>query len=586
MPPRRPKRAAKSVDYAQFLVADEDDHGDADVTKEAIADSEEEEEVQVEEVVEVDTIDEDVFLDEPTELMEEEPLEESVDAGEKAKKPKKSKKEPVKKAGARAKLTATRAQPKVDTRQLKDLTSVKEKFLRLFGHNIDKLSDLVTLREEWAHAMFDFGSNKMADPPVNKLDLPVIKTQVLTKQELDAKFPIEESHLKFQIDDGEIGELQIGSTRKTENITVLSTGTLITDIAWCPAPKPQLVAVSVSNITGTAFDSRFSLRSRNSYASGFHIYELDTKSGDFKLRNVLIHNWGNSWDLQWVAASKGFGSLCAVFNDGNVRVLNLGDLNKPIVEIVESSMICDIEGHILSTFDIYEDRLFCGTSTGYLVEFQIGEHIPSYLHLMHSDYIVSLRVGASNYDEPMIYTASSDCTGTLTSLLDIRTSQAKNLRLRTMTTRVVYSPQLYSFIQTDNPNPVKSQTVRGFFGTFSLTKHDGSAECISTSSMHPMFLSGGSDGKVKICNLARRILNGPKMTTHRVMTLFQLQYGDGLYRLAQTLEVEDTGSEFATVENIYPQGVTITSLEWSVNKEHSEWLAAGTTSGLLVLRKL
>jgi transcription factor C subunit 6 len=574
MPRGRPRRVTKKVDYAQFGGAEGDSEKDADVVMDLAHESEHDDEPL-----------EDAGDDDGEEMIEEERFKDA----KKTRKTKKAapEKSAIKKRGS-VKVPLTH-----DSRALKDFTSVKDKFQRLFGYNNEKLSDIINLRLKWGAAMFDFDTSMLSEPgETNVFDVPLMKANLLTRDELYSKFPLESCSLNFQIDEQEIEELPLGGTRHSENLSVTNTGTLITDMAWCPKRSgTQLIALSVSNITSTPFNAKFSLLARNEYISGFYIYEIDPESNEVTLRNVLIHNWGNSWDLKWVNVKSGLGSLCAVFNDGNFRMINLGDLKNPYLEIAEASMVCEIEGHSVSTFDVLENRIICGTSTGHIAEFVAGDPSPSYLFRLHTDYIFSLRIGTSKYDETHIYTTSGDCTSMLSSLTDLRTSMAKSSKTKTMSSRAAYSPQLYTFVQTENPNPVKAVVSRAFFANYPLLKSDGSTECISCSDMHPMLLAGGADGKVKITNIARRVLNGFKAApgSHRVLTLFQLQYGanEESYRLARTLEVENISSnEFATVENVYPSNVNFTTCKWNVNKDTGNWFAAGTSSGLLILCKL
>lgn len=496
-------------------------------------------------------------------------------------------------SAAKLKRGLAKRPPKEDSKSFRDLTSVKDKITRAYGYNSDKLFDVLNLRKEWATRMFQFDVEMLSDPSEQMpCQLPLVQSTTLTKPQLNFRFPLPQNSINFQLDDQTAKQLSLGESYKAFNIEIVNTATLITDLAWCPnrPEASQLLAVAVSNITDTAVDSRFAISSRNAYASGFYIYELDHETAQLKLRNIITHNWGNAWDLQWIPSSMGIGCLCAVFNDGDIRFLNLGPLQQQFIELEEASLTYHVDGHMLSTFDLLGDRVICGTSTGYVVEFILGELEPSYFFPRHTDYIYALRVGDTKFDEPMIFTTCMDCTSALSSLIDLKTSVAKLSKTKTVSPKAAYSPTVYSFIHTDNPQSSRIMSPRAFFVSHSLSKHDGSTECISTSDMHPMTLTGGADGKVLLCNSSRRAMNGPKaqVGSHRTLTLFQLQYGasEDTYRLVQTLEVEDVNNDNSVMENVYPSNVCVTSVKWNVNKKSGKWLAAGTTSGLLVLKKI
>lgn len=477
-------------------------------------------------------------------------------------------------------------------KHISHITSTRARIQRLIGHNLYKLADTVSVRNSWETSMFKVDPQNLSEPPeLTPWSLPVIKTTKITKTILDSKFPLRRDPLTLQVDDNDSLSLNTGENLGKDELTIINTGSLITDIAWCPGrpADSQLFAISVSNITDTAIDRKFSLLERGSSTSALYIYQLDTVTSKVNLRNVLLHNWGNSWDLKWTPAFEGLGILSAVFNDGDIRLLNLGELEIPNVEVTEASQTYHLEEYALTTFDIMGNKIIAGTNTGHISEFIVNESDPSYVYPVHSDYIFCLRVNIPKYDEPIFFSASSDCTTALGSLDDLRSTIIKTPKSKSLAMKAEYCPQLHAFVQTDNPGDVKIIPERTF-SPLPTMQHDGSTESLSCSEIHPMLLTGGADGKVKICNMARKLLNSSKAPTgsHRSLTLFQLQYGanEDLYRLVQTLEAEDVHSESKSTPDIYPPSVNISSVKWNNNRNLGNWLVAGTTSGFLILRKV
>lgn len=362
------------------------------------------------------------------------------------------------------------------------------------------------------------------------------------------------------------------------------------------------MAVAVSDISDSSIAPEFSLLGGKAHTSGFLFYKLAEESGELRLIKAIVHNWGNSWDPKW-KIGEGVAALSAVFSDGKVRLLrfNSGDLAEDLMTDDDEKnkyLLADspseeysLPDTLISTFDWIEDRIIVGTAEGSIAEFSRFERIPNYVYPLHTGYIFSIRVGESKFDETMVYTSCADGSSALFSTKDIRTTKNVTPKSKSISKTVAYSPQLYSFLQLEGQYSATLKPVRALFFVTPLVRHDGSTESIATSNLHPMLLSGGADGKIKITNLARRLLNGQKqaLPSHKILTLRELQYGEkeGFYRIIAPLDVETlSANENSSVVNIYPPGVSINSIKWNENIKGGKWYAASSTSGLLILEKL
>lgn len=585
MPPR-PRRAAaaKSVDYSQFVDVDAVDD-DADVDADVIINDEPDHDSAEEEINDaVDEVDDDGDVAMTIDLDEE--VEE--------KKPKKRGRpsKPKVKTAPKKKDAAA----KKDAKNPRTLSSLKDKFIRCFGNNEEKLIELLKYRKDWEAEFFQFDESKLNNTPSSPVaSIPTIETKTLTRVEFGRKFPLQREEITLQFGNDDAQLLKLGTQTTKDTTHIIHDGMLITDMAWMPQLEDstdQYLAISISNIVDTTISPKFSLLAKNAYTSGFRIYKLDTTTGKIDLHSTIIHDWGNSWDLKWIRSqTSSFGTLCAVFNDGNARLLQLPDTLGNYIEITKASLEYSIPDQQISAIDISGDILVCGTNTGHIAEFTLNDPIPSYLYPVHYCYIFSLSLSSSPYDEVVVYTSCSDGTTAMTSLTDPTTSIVRSGKSKSMNRTTGYSPQLHSFILVEDINSVKATPIRAEHVSGTLCSHDGSTECIATSKIHPLMLSGGSDGRIKINSIARRMLNGQKVafSTHKVMTLFELQYGklEDTYRLVQNLHVEGPGAfENTGYMNLYPSQVAFGSLAWNENKAAGKWFAAATTSGLLFVDRL
>jgi transcription factor C subunit 6 len=584
----RQRRNTKRVDYSQF--------NDPDVAVPAADDSDDDADVVMLDVNQdaesADDVISDVVSDAVSDVEIDDDIHELVKP--KTKKPKKAK------TSKSPEVTAQKFAKKEVTKT-KDITSIKDKFLRFFGSNNQKLVELVKLRKKWERSVFNFDKSQLADvekAPLPEVDIPETSFAKLSRDDFDAKFPLPSTPKNLQFNTEDVLELPNQSTANHGHTIVLNTGSLITDIAWSNVTQgsnSQILAVGISNITETTTSGNFKLLEKHSYPSVIQLYEVDTDTKSIKLIKSLLHNWGNVWDLKFVPIDSDGGVLSGVFNDGSVRVINLENSTNDYLEIKKPSFEYSIPGHLVSCYDwLDESTIICGTDTGHIAEFSISDEndvTPSYFYPLHSSYVYSISAAVSKYDETLVFSLCSDGLSTIFSPRDIITTANKAPRSRSISKTVVYSPQLYSFVHTEGPYSTKVVPIRAIFGSTSLTKHDGSTESLATSAIHPLVLSGGADGKIKVTNLARRLLCTPKQSagSQKILTLFELQYGkkENVFRLVEPFDVEKINPvENISVLNIYPPQVSINSLSWNSNKVAGNWFAAGSTSGLLILHEL
>ncbi|CCH43804.1 Transcription factor tau subunit [Wickerhamomyces ciferrii] len=478
--------------------------------------------------------------------------------------------------------------------QARDLTNVKDKLFRLFGDNKEKLIELLEYKIDWESAIYDFDEKLLKEyrTSVTLKDIPIIKTTKLSKNDLDDRLNLNRE-IKFQYKDTPTSVISPGGIKPNERAHILNTGGVVTDLAWLnqtDEKSDQYLAIAISDITDDAAAPEFAVHGGNKFSSGILIYQLDLSTSTLKLFKSFVHEWGSAWDLQW-KKHDGLGVLSAVFNDGTIKLLRLDPNNlDPNSEIIEPSFEYSIPDRLISTYDWIDDKIICGTNKGEVAEFILLDNIPSYVYQLHTGYIFSTRVALSNYDETTVFTSCSDGYSSLFSTKDIVSTKTYTARNRVITKSVTYSPQLYSFIQLESNFMTELEPVRALFYNTPIVKHEGSTESISTSNLHPMLLSGGAEGKIKITNIARRLFNGQKqgLASHKILSIWELQYGakEDTYRLVDSFQPDTISTSDNSITNIYPTGVSFNSIKWNENLNAGKWYAAASTSGLVIIERL
>lgn len=558
----RAKRTEKKLDYAQFGGGDDEEEEEAMVLLDETEDEDED----------VDMIDEELKP--------------------KAKSTKTSK---LKKA-PKVVSAETQKLVKKEIIRVKDISSIKDKFNRLYGSNTVKQVELVQLRKHWENSVAFFTKDQLAEDEslvTPDVEIPDTIYKAISEQEFNSKFPLISNSIQFQFNNDAISDLNIQDINSNDKTLIINTGSLITDLVWSSVAKDktQYLIVGISNIKNLNSE-KFKLLSRNSYASVIQIYKFNIETKEIKLKTSLLHNWGNLWDLKFLPINDSNGLISAVFNDGNIHIIKLSEFEEEFYEIEKNSIAFSLPNNLITCFDYINDfKLICGTDSGHVAEFSILDgDSPSFIYPLYSSYIFSIASSSkSKFDEILVYSLCSDGNSIVFSLNDINSTINKLTRSKVISKKCIYCPQLYSFLQTEGPYSVKSLPMRSIFAVSSVIKHDGSTECLSSSSLHPFILTGGSDGKIKLTNLSRKLLAAPKQSSnaHKILNLFELQYNGKLFRLINSLEIEKLNStDNVTSVNIYPSEVTINSINWNNNKISGTLFAASTTSGLIIIHEI
>lgn len=506
-------------------------------------------------------------------------------------------------------------------RALKDLSSARDKIERLYGLNQEKLLKLAKVKEGFETCVFCFPQENIQRDSPYYIDLippcasdnvyeQLAGSQNTQEHEIDV---VELSQMfkkrmnPLQIVIGE-AEVSLHADQKSE-FPVLSygertgfvynMGSLITDMAWLKQDDEQCqyLAISLSQFLDKPADPRLRMLEAEEHVACIEIYKLDPQSLAFSKVQTLVHTFGETWNLKWHEGCKGLtslGSLIFACQDGSVRMIEVNVTEEFSIKMIEQpALSIGLPKCLITCFDFLSaTRIICGFKNGFVAEFDLLEpDLPSYYHKIHDSYIISIVVAYSEFENPVVATVGVDGYYYLFDPKDIFTSKTTVTRFRgTNIIPLSYIPQLYAFVNTDGSNTLKTIVPRAAFAVHPVSTQETSVVSLGTSRLHPLCLSGGSDGNITVDNIARKLLTGIKNSslTHTSLRLWKWEYSkaEDKFRLNHSYETFKSSVNEVTTLRIDPHGVNISCIKWNENSAAGQFYAFSNSAGILTVEKL
>ncbi|SCV06120.1 LANO_0H22540g1_1 [Lachancea nothofagi CBS 11611] len=504
-------------------------------------------------------------------------------------------------------------------RALKDLTSARDKIERIYGLNPQKLLGLAKVKEGFETGPFDFDleviqkeSKYFVDfsPPCAKKDithsLPLTSSSFhsIQESELQQLLPLRESEIRLQISDL---DTHINTDQKIEFPTfpcgkrkgfVYNVGGLVTDMAWLSRDDTDslFLAVSVSCNFDDPVDPGLRCFGEEEHISGITIFELDPQTLSFEKYQMIIHNFGETWNLKWHSGYRDEGSLgvlVACCQDGSVKLFKVDRSQKYEIRMVESANLSvSIPQAPISCFDFTSpDSIVCGFQNGSVAEFELGSELPSYYRKIHDSYIISIVAAYSNYEDTVISTTSVDGFICIFSPKSIQTTKCSIGRVRGgNSTIATYCPPVYGIVHSDGVNSVKAFSPRAAFATHQICQHENTVSSLAASKLHPFLLSGSADGTLMINNMARRFLTGIKnnATVYKYLKLWEWDFNikEQKYRLDPNYLVYSFSVNEVSKARVSPHGINIACAKWNETSKGGKFYSFVNNAGLLVIEEL
>lgn len=493
----------------------------------------------------------------------------------------------------------------------KHLTSVKDKLVRIYGENKDKLLGLAIQKEMFETAVFDFKESQLVEFQLPFQDITsTIKfgdfsVVSISRNELDEIVPLNNEEIEFDIGKNyfatvanEAVELPVFNFG-TRHGFVFNAGGFVSDSAWTKIPDSdkQYLAISVSSDQDAA-DPDLRLSGKPvPHPALLKIYELNIVKGTISLFYQLAHDFGVSWDLKWhpgfSSNSTHIGVLTGVFQDGTIKFLPIEKSFKGQIHHLHNPALTigGIDSGITS-FDFRSSNdIVCGFQNGYYGEYSVSDdRFYEYKQLFES-YVISTIVLRSNFENTLICMSAVDGNCCIFDPKDIRLTKTFATRTRgSNTLPLIYLPQLYTVIRTDSLSSIKAFTPRAIFVDHNICQHDNTVISLGASSLHPMLLSGSADGSVVLNNLVRRMLQGLKNNTdiYRYIRLWKWDFNEenGQYTLNPQYNVyQFSNTETSNVKLDY-SGINIQSVKWIEDIRYGKWYSFANAAGFVVIEKL
>lgn len=427
----------------------------------------------------------------------------------------------------------------------------------------------------------------------------------ISREELDVLVPLNDEEIRFDIGSekftllkNETTEFPVFKSGKRRGL-VFNAGGFVSDMAWTKIPDSQLqyLALSISN-DNKAADPNLRLSGKPvPHSALINIYEFDILTGKLSLYYQLAHDFGLCWDIKWhpgfFANPAYVGLLTGVFQDGSVKIIPVAKSKSlKIQHLQKPSMSISSPESEITSFDFMDsDTICCGFQNGYFGQFKIqNSKLFKYKQVFES-YIISTVVLRSNYENTLVCVSSVDGNCCIFDPKDIRLT--KNFCTRTRgsnTLPLVYIPQLYTVVRTDSLSSVKAFTPRAIFVDHNICQHDNTVISLASSSLHPMLLSGSSDGSLLLNNIVRRMLQGLKSNTdiYRYIRLWKWDYSESnnTYRLDANYQVYKFSNTETSNTRINHPALNIQSVKWIDTQKCGKWYAFANSAGFIVIEKL
>ncbi|QLQ80734.1 hypothetical protein HG537_0E00870 [Torulaspora globosa] len=506
-------------------------------------------------------------------------------------------------------------------RALKDLSSARDKIERIYGLNKQKLLNLAKVKEGFETCVFCFPSENLRKdspyfvdlvPPcasenvyrtlvgMNRTKFHVMSEsemgQMIQKRSKPLQVVIGETEISLGVDDK--ADFPVFENDRRTGF-LYNTGALITDLAWLTQEheESQYLAVSLSQYMDKPSDEHLKMFEAEGNVSCIEIYKLHPHTLAFTKLQTIVHTFGETWNLKWhegCQSESSIGSLVFICHDGSVKMLEVENTQEFTVKLIDQPSLCiELPRVAITCYDFLSPTtIICGFKNGYVGEFDLSDPTtPSYYRKIHDSYVISIIVAYSEFENLLVSTVAVDGYFYVFDPKDIFTSKTTITRFRgTNIIPMAYIPQLYAIVNSDGANSLKAVVPRAAFAIHSVCSLENSIVSIGTSRLHPLSLSGSSDGSVVIDNVARRLVTGIKNTaqTHTSLRLWKWEYSelDEKYRLNHAYETFKLSVNEVIALRIDPHGVNISCIKWCESTSSGQFYAFANNAGILTIEKL
>lgn len=516
-------------------------------------------------------------------------------------------------------------------RGFKDLTSAKDKIMRMYGIDRDKLLPIAKVKEGFESYLFDFPRDNIQPESLYYVNhLPPCATsnvyeellkdknteyQTITEEELNQLFKYRSDHLdiivgqsEYNMNSNEKVELPIFENYKRDGL-IYNCGGLVTDMEWLTKvdennenDEVQYLALSLSQYIDNPTAPELEMFGKETHGSCIEVFEMNKSTGTFQKIQTIVHSFGETWNLKWHEGcqnDKNIGVLSFVAQDGSVKLI---EINKEktnsltIKHLLKPSISVLLNNIKITCFDFLSPKtIICGLNNGYVAEFDLSDDenmcYPSIYEKISDSYVASIIATYSEFEELTVNTVSTDGYFQTFNPKDIFSTKLTGVRFRGYNRYpMTYIPQLYFTVFTDGCNALRALHDRASFLVHSVGAKDSTITSLGSSRLHPLLLSGTSDGEVCIDNMARRALHGVKdvIKIHKSLKLWKWDHNlqTKQYRLDHNYEVIKINTNDVAKTKIDFHGISISVTKWNQTSSMGKTFAFANNAGLLTIETL
>ncbi|PRT54088.1 Transcription factor tau subunit [Wickerhamiella sorbophila] len=384
-----------------------------------------------------------------------------------------------------------------------------------------------------------------------------------------------------------------GLTHQAKRVLLANFGHPVSCIAWAPYHEDDSQFLALGIVSGqkspldrNAVDPDLAVFSETGDLPAiFYIYSFNPSTEALNLLATFSCNFGPVVSFAWrpVESSR---ELAVVFQRGQMALIKADESGSFQIE----DNVFQLPSKITCCAWRSCDELVVGTLAGELAEFKVDDGTaPSYVYTFSSSPISAIQTCYPD-NSNFVFFSSMDGYSKIVDVRDLRHVRATvSQRARTFYTQAAWSPFVNSFVSCDDS--VLSRLVPLIHSEvillgLNMTRHKSTVTALAASPVHPMVLTGGIDGSVRIANAVTRAMvvkRAAKPPTEAIVWTLECSEATSTYRFVENLAVEPLGKPPAASEKLvlFPKTCTITSIDWIVSRAHGGWYAAATASGLV-----
>lgn len=492
--------------------------------------------------------------------------------------------------------------------------SLRDRINLFQGNTTDLVLDLARFKDDWRYHVYTLDDKLSAEYRIWHPAFPAIPDCEISQCD---SFPLDgDCNVKFNNDPEFVlkseERIKIPANSRDRRLgLILNCGGIPLSVKWFKSSMSnapfQFLAISV--VPRNTSSEKLAMASAVQFESFIQIYRMDLATTEISLFKTLRIPFGAITSMEWLPCDSVCGPgeeqgvLCAVCSDGALRLMKMvfsheeNSHNKSFV-VEKPSLTLRIPDTKITCFDfVSQTKILAGTLNGCIAQFDVTETSPlCFVHKLNINIVSSVSTSFPDalysngeLSQQVVFVASAESVNLVLDLKDLRNLNTESARSKGAIYQCAYVPMTRSFVYADNSLQAKLATKKFSQSIMNMVKHDSLISSFGVSSLHPLIISGSSDGAIKLSNVARRALASKHSSEMSAVHLWNIQYSQmhKCFRILTPLKQDlSQQSKDATFVPLAPIEVNVNNINWNTNQAAFPWYAASVSGGLIFIERV